>query len=41
MLPYSLKCMKITESKNLKFVKTKHETTMLLSECQVCDSKKS
>ena len=41
MLSYYLKCRKNTESKNTKVVKTKKGTIMLLSKCEVCDSKKS
>ena len=36
---YCLKCRENTEGK--KIVKTKNEWMMLLSECAVCDSKKS
>ena len=38
---YCLKCRKNTESKNPNFVKTKTGRIMLLSKCEVCDSKKS
>ena len=41
MLSYYLKCRKNTESKNTKVVKTTNGTIMLLSKCEVCDSKKS
>ena len=41
MLSYCLKCRKITESKNLKVVRTRNGKIMLLSKCKVCDSKKS
>ena len=41
MLFYCLKCRKITESKNPEVVKTKNGRIILLSECGVCDSKKS
>ena len=41
MLPYYLKCRKNTESKNPKALKTKNRRIMLLSKCEVCDSKKS
>ena len=41
MLSYSLKCRKNTESKNPKVVRTKNERIMLLSKCEVWDSKKS
>ena len=37
----SLKCRKNTENKNLKLVRTKNGTIMLLLKCAVCDSKKS
>ena len=40
MLSYFLKC-KNTESMNPKFVKTKNGTTMILSKCTICGSKKS
>ena len=36
-----LKCRKNTESKNPKVVRTKNERIMLLSKCEVCNSKKS
>ena len=36
-----LKCWKNTESKNPKIVRTKNKRIMLLSKCEVCDSKKS
>ena len=39
MLSYFLKCRKSSESKNLKVVKTKNGRIMLLSKCEVCDSK--
>ena len=38
---YCLKCRKNTESKNLKVARTKDGRIMLLSNCVVCDSKKS
>ena len=41
MLLYYLKCRKNTESKNAKVLKTKNETTMLLSKCAVFISRKS
>ena len=41
MLLYCLKYRKNTESKNPKVVKTKNGRIMLLSKCEVCDSKKS
>ena len=41
MLQYCLKCRKNTESKNPNVVKTKNRKIMLLSKCEVCDSKKS
>ena len=40
MLSYCLKCRKNTESKNPKVVRTKTGRIMLLSNCEVCDSKK-
>ena len=40
MLSYCLKCRKNTESKNPKVVRTKNERIMLLSKCEVSDSKK-
>ena len=41
MLSYCLKCWKNIESKNPKVARTKNKRIMLLSECAVCDSKKS
>ena len=41
MLSYYLKCKKNAESKNLKVVKIKNWTTMLLSKCEVCDRVKN
>ena len=41
MLLHCLKCRINTESKNLNIVKTKIGKLMLLSKCEVCDSKKS
>ena len=41
MLSYHLKWRKNTESKSTKVVKTKNGRIMLLSKCEVCDSKKS
>ena len=41
MLSYCLKCRKNTESKNPKLVRTKNGRIMLLSKCEVCNSKKS
>ena len=41
MLSNCLKCRKNTESKSPKVVKTKNERIMVLSKCEVCDSKKS
>ena len=38
---YCLKCRKNTESKNPKTARTKNGRIMLLSNCVVCDSKKS
>ena len=39
MLLYCLKCRKNTESKKPKVVRIKNETKMLLSKCEVRDSK--
>ena len=41
MLTYCLKCRKKAESKNLKVIRTKNGWIMLLSNCAVCNSKKS
>ena len=41
MLWYCLKCSENTESKNPKTVKAKNGRLMLLSNCAVCDNKKS
>ena len=41
MLSYCLKCRKNTKSKNPEVVKTKNGRVMLLSQCVVCNSKKS
>ena len=41
MLLYCLKRRKNTESKNQKVAKTKEGRITLLSNCTVCDSKKS
>ena len=41
LLYYCLKCRKNTESKNAKVARTKYGRIMLLSNCLVCDSKKS
>ena len=41
MLSYCLKCRKNTESKNPKVTKTKNGRIMLLSKCEVCNSKNS
>ena len=41
MLSYCLKCRKSTESKNPKIVRTEKGRIMLLSNCVVCNSKKS
>ena len=38
MLSY---CIKNTENKNPKVVRTKNGRIMVLSKCEVCDSKKS
>ena len=40
MLSYCLKCRKNRESKNLRMAKTFQEKRVLLSICDVCDSKK-
>ena len=40
MLTYCLKCRKNTESKNSQVVRAKNRRIMLLSKCEVCDSKK-
>ena len=41
LLYYCLKCRKNTESKNPKVASTKNGRIMLLSNCVICDSKKS
>ena len=41
MLSHCLKCKKITESINPKFLKTTNGITMILSKCAICSSKKS
>ena len=41
LLYYCLKCGKNTESKNPKVASTKNGRIMLLSNCVICDSKKS
>ena len=41
MLSHCLKCRKNTENGNPKVVKTKNGRIVLLSKCEVCDSKKS
>ena len=41
MLSYCLRCRKNSESKNPIVVKNKSERIMLLSNSEVCDSKKS
>ena len=41
MFSYCMECRKNTECKNLKAVMTKKERILLLSECSVCNSKKS
>ena len=38
---YCLTCREITESKNPKVAKTKNGRIMLLSNCVICDCKKS
>ena len=40
MLLYCLKCRKNTEKENPKVVKSKNGRIMLLSKCEVCNSKK-
>ena len=40
MLSYCLRCIKDTESKNLKVVRAKNGRKMLLSKCAMCISKK-
>ena len=41
LLYYCLTCRKNTESKNPKIARTKNGRIILLSNCVVCDSKKS
>ena len=41
MKSYCLKCRKDTENINLKVSKTSNGRTMLLSNCTICNSKKS
>ena len=41
MLSYCLKCRKNRESENQKVARTKNGRVILLSQCAVCDSKKS
>ena len=41
MESYCLKCRKNTENINLKVLKTSNGRTMLLSNCAMCNSKKS
>ena len=41
LLYYCLKCRKNTESENPKVASTKNGRIMLLSNCVICDSKKS
>ena len=41
MLSYCLKCRKSTESQNPKIARTENGRIMLLSNCVVCNSKKS
>ena len=41
MLSYCLKCQKNTENISAKVAKTKNGRIVLLSNCVVCDSKKS
>ena len=40
MLPHCLKCRKNTESKDPKLVRTKNGRIMVLSKCEVYNSKK-
>ena len=40
MLSYCLKCIKNTESRNSKVVRTKNGRIMLLSKFSVCNSEK-
>ena len=41
MLPYCLKCKEKTDCKNPRIVKTKDGRITVLSNCSVCNSKKS
>ena len=41
MLSYCLKCRKNTESENPRKTRTKTGRIMILSKCELCDSKKS
>ena len=41
MKPYCLKCRKNTDHINPKVSKTTNRRTMILSNCAICDSKKS
>ena len=41
MKPYCLKCRKNTEYINPRVTKTSNGRTMVLSKCEICDSKKS
>ena len=41
MLSYCLKCKKNSESVNPKVLKTSNGSTMILSKCTICGSKKS
>ena len=41
MKSYCLKCRKDTENINPKISKTSNNRTMVLSNCKICDSKKS
>ena len=41
MLSHCLKCRKIIESKNPKFVKTKNGRIMLSTKCAISDNNKS
>ena len=41
MKSYCLKCRKNTENINPRVTKTSNGRTMVLSKCEICDSKKS
>ena len=40
MFSYCLKCKKKKDSKNSRFVKTKNERIIILSNCAVCNGEK-